>query len=229
MDTGRNCMSDRIRNAIASRIYDGTLLPGTRLLELELAREFDTSQTPVREALRELESLRLVESKPYRGTRVRAISNREMAEAYEVRGALERLAAILAVQLRAGTFPEIRQALDGITTAAEQGDAESYARHNLDFHRLILVASGNTTLLQTWESLAFETRMRISIGRSTQDLLRERVPVHAEILQALERGDGEAAGTLLQTHSAAMTQFWRRRPPERVIHDDEETLAAAPL
>lgn len=228
MDTGRSCMSDRIRNAIASRIYDGRLPPGTRLVELELAKEFDTSQTPVREALRELESLRLVESRPYRGTRVRAISNREMAEAYEVRGALERLAAILAVQLRDGKFPEIRQALDGITTAAEQGDAEGYARHNLDFHRLILVASGNATLLQTWESLAFETRMRISIGRSTRELLLERVPVHAEILQALEQGNGEAAGDLLQVHSAAMTQFWRRRPPERVIHDDEEALATAP-
>src|SRR4051812_24212981 len=89
MNFDRQCMSDQIRDTLTSKIFDGRLQPGDRLVELEIAREFDTSQTPVREALRELESLRLVESAPYRGTRVRAISDREMFESYTVRGVLE--------------------------------------------------------------------------------------------------------------------------------------------
>ncbi len=64
MDTTRNCMSDRIRRTLTDRILSGDLAPGVRLLEKELAKEFDTSQTPVREALRELETMRLVDSAP---------------------------------------------------------------------------------------------------------------------------------------------------------------------
>jgi len=92
----RRCMSDHICAELSRRIFDGTLKAGQRLVELDIAREFDTSQTPVREALRELESQRLVESEPYRGTRVRATSRQEMADAYAVRGTLEEMAARLA-------------------------------------------------------------------------------------------------------------------------------------
>ena len=72
----RSCLSDHIRRELARRILDGTLKPGERLVELKIAAEFESSQTPVREALRELESLRLVESSPYRGTRVRDVGER---------------------------------------------------------------------------------------------------------------------------------------------------------
>ena len=61
-------------------MLDGTYKPGDRLLELQIAREFNSSQGPVREALRELEALRLVESQVYRGTRVRGVNAREMRE-----------------------------------------------------------------------------------------------------------------------------------------------------
>ena len=125
MDRSRHCMSDRIRETLAQRIYDGELAPGDRLIELDIAREFDTSQTPVREALRELETLRLVESVPYRGTRVRGISDREMTEAYTVRGALEQLAGELAaahLKNDPNAIASIRVSLEGIHAAARAGD-----------------------------------------------------------------------------------------------------------
>ena len=65
----RDCMSDRICRTLAERIIGGLLAPGERLVEMRIAKEFRTSQAPVREALRELEALRLVASEPYRGTR----------------------------------------------------------------------------------------------------------------------------------------------------------------
>src|SRR5947209_4717619 len=80
MTVRRDCMRDQIRKELIKRIVDGTYRPGDRLVELQVAREFNTSQAPVREALRELEALRLVESETYRGTRVREISRREMKE-----------------------------------------------------------------------------------------------------------------------------------------------------
>jgi DNA-binding GntR family transcriptional regulator len=200
VDEERNCLSDRIRRALAERIIEGTLRPGARLLELTIAREFNASQTPVREALRELESLRLVESVPYRGTRVREVSAREMAEAYAVRGALERTAAEAAATALKGDVAAFRSAVDRLRDAARDGDREGYARHDHDFHRGIVAASGNRTLLQAWESLAFETRTRLTLARGQFDL-PAIAAWHDTVIDALEAGDGATAGRLLKEHA----------------------------
>jgi DNA-binding GntR family transcriptional regulator len=204
----RSCMSDRIRNQIAARIVDGRLQPGERLYELALAREFDTSQTPVREALRELETLRLVESVPYRGTRVRAVSNREMVEAYVVRGALEALAA----ELSAASFKEnvgsLRRILRQLHQALDAGELEEYGRQNYEFHRVIVLAAGNDVLLKSWESLAIETRMRLNLARIDQSKIPDRAHDHDEIADALERGDGKLAGKLLREHAESFCSLW---------------------
>src|ERR1700753_3371154 len=85
----RTCMRDRIRDVLVSRILDGTYAAGTQLKELNLAREFNVSQTPIREALRELEGSGLVTSERFRGTRVRGADSAEMRESYELRTMLE--------------------------------------------------------------------------------------------------------------------------------------------
>ncbi|HEX3448564.1 MAG TPA: GntR family transcriptional regulator [Isosphaeraceae bacterium] len=200
MDCERNCLSDHIRKALAQRIIDGSLKPGERLVELKIAREFNSSQTPVREALRELESLRLIESLPYRGTRVREVSEREMAEAYAVRAALERLAAESAVTVLKGKAVALRQSVANLLAAARAGDREGYASHDLDLHRAIVSASGNRTLLAIWESLAFETKTRLSLARRQLDLVT-LAAWHETVIDALEAGDGETAGRLLKDHA----------------------------
>src|ERR1700674_4414343 len=86
---------DRIRWALLKRISEGVYLPGERLKEMALAHEFEVSQTPVREAFRELETLGLLVSEHYRGTRVREISSQETYDAYQLRGYLEEIAAQL--------------------------------------------------------------------------------------------------------------------------------------
>src|SRR5277367_5126412 len=135
MGLERDCMSDRIRRVLAERIIAGQLAPGERLVEMRIAEEFETSQAPVREALRELETLRLVESEPYRGTRVREVGEREMAEAYAVRAVLEQAAAELAAPALRGNAESIRRSLEQLRASALEGDREGYARHDLDFHR----------------------------------------------------------------------------------------------
>src|SRR4051812_25814321 len=93
MSVRRDCMREQIRRELLKRILNGTYKPGDRLIELQVAREFNTSQAPVREALRELEALRLVETQTYRGTRVREISRKEWQESAWVRALLEEAAA----------------------------------------------------------------------------------------------------------------------------------------
>ena len=91
MDSGfkRVCMRDRIRDVLVARILDGTYPSGLQLKELSLAREFNVSQAPIREALRELEGTGLVTSERYRGTRVRGADLVEMRESYELRLMME--------------------------------------------------------------------------------------------------------------------------------------------
>ncbi|WP_435011027.1 GntR family transcriptional regulator [Tundrisphaera lichenicola] len=200
MGIDRDCMSDRIRRILAERIISGQLAPGERLVEMKIAKEFQTSQAPVREALRELATLRLVESEPYRGTRVREVNQREMAEAYAVRAVLEQAAAEAAARVLKGNVEALRSIQAELRVASLAGDLESYARLNVAFHRRIVEASGNQVLLQTWESLGFETRVRILFTRTEPDLLRSAA-THDPIIEALDAGEGTTAGRLLREHA----------------------------
>src|SRR2546430_15650968 len=92
----RVCMRDHIRDTLVGRILDGTYPAGTQLKELRLAREFDVSQAPIREALREREGSGLVASQRFRGTRVRGADFAEMRESYELRIMLEMRSVVLA-------------------------------------------------------------------------------------------------------------------------------------
>jgi DNA-binding GntR family transcriptional regulator len=200
MSLERDCMSDRIRRVLAERIIGGLLAPGERLVEMRIAEEFRTSQAPVREALRELETLRLVESEPYRGTRVREVGERDMAEAYAVRAVLEQAAAEAAAATLMGNVDRLRRTLEELRAAALAQDREGYAKHDIDFHRGIVEAAGNRILLQTWDSLGFDVRLRIMLARKETDLPRFAA-CHDPILDALDAGDGPTAGRLLREHA----------------------------
>src|SRR5262249_37579214 len=170
------------------------------LVELQIARELKTSQGPVREALRELEALRLVESETFRGTRVRALSDREMEEAGKVRGVLEQSAAQWgAANLKRDVAP-LRAELEAIRRAAAAGDKDAYAKHNMAFHRLIIQAADNPVLLRVWDSMMLEVRTRIGLSQLNIDLTFA-AETHVPIVEAFERGDGETAGRLLREHA----------------------------
>lgn len=204
-------MSDRIRQILEQRIISGVLKPGDRLLELEIAKEFNTSQTPVREALEGLHTQRLVESIPYRGTYVRAISSREMQEAYAVRGVLEQLAAELASPLLKGDVSELKAIQADLVSAAARGDIMAYAEHNERFHRTIIEQSRNQMLAEAWRNLGFEMRVRILMSKHYEPNLLARAAEHDPVVRALERQDGVAAGKFLREHSRLCSERWQER------------------
>jgi DNA-binding GntR family transcriptional regulator len=193
-------MRDQIRRVLVQRILDGYYKPGDRLVELQIARELKTSQGPVREALRELEALRLVESETYRGTRVRALTDREREEAGQVRGMLEQAAAQWAAVVLKRNVAPLRAELEAIREAAATHDLDGFARHNMAFHRLIVEAAGNAVLLRVWDSLMLEVRTRIGLSQLDIDMTFA-AETHLPIVEALDRGDGEAAGRLLREHA----------------------------
>ena len=100
----RTVLREQVKDILLHRIVSGDLKPGERLVETRIANELGTSQAPVREALRDLELLRLVESEPFRGARVRGFGEAELIEVYPVRAVLEEFAAKEATKLASG-FP----------------------------------------------------------------------------------------------------------------------------
>jgi DNA-binding GntR family transcriptional regulator len=193
---------DQVRRVLTERILAGHYKPGDRLVELQIARELGTSQGSVREALRELEASRLVESEPRRGTRVRVVSLKELQDAYFARGILEQAAAATAGKAFKGNVGKLREEFQGMLEAAEARDLGEQAAHVYALHRMIVEASGNSVLLRLWESLAFETRVRVRL-ESAIDLELVKISYEA-IFAALEKGDSRASARLLLEHAASL-------------------------
>lgn len=198
----RETMRDRIKQVLLNRILDGTYKPGDRLVEMQIAREMDTSQAPVREALRELEVMRLVESEAYRSTRVREVSQHELQEFYQVRAELEAFAARLAAPLFYEDPEPLQTALASLLAAVQAKDFEQITRHDAAFHRLIVETSGNSVLLHVWNSLAIEawTRINVILLKQKRVNLQSLFKEHQEIADALVQGDGTTSGELLRKH-----------------------------
>ncbi len=195
----RVILREQVKERILERILDGSYEPGERLVETRIAQELGTSQAPVREALRELELLRFVESEPFRGARVRAVSAAELAEIYPVRAAVEEVAAREAAVRLGGDVAALEAELDAIHRAADAGDLHALAEHDTCFHRLIVEAAGNGILLGVWNSLSIETRTVITALLTGIDG-HELAELHRPVLDALRAGDAEAAGTALRRH-----------------------------
>ena len=195
----RDSMADRVKQDLLRRIMSGDLSPGTRLIELQIARELNTSQGPVREALCELEGLELVVTEPYKGTRVREVTPQDIREAYMVRAVLENLVGQLAAPHFKGSVAQLKKTATAIRDAAVKKDVAAYTRLDMNFHRLIVEGAGNRVLLRTWDSLAFEVRLQMRLKRGDVDLMAVQ-EAHWKIIDALDKGDGKHAGELLQKH-----------------------------
>lgn len=199
MSLNRAVLSDQVKEILLKRILDGEYSPGDRLVEMHIAQEFEISQAPVREALRELEALGFVESEPYRGTRVRAVTKSELTEIYPVRAALEEVAARAAAVHLAGNVEALEAELEAMLAAAEKGDLYEEVQHDVEFHRLIVEASGNRVLQDMWRSLRIEARTLISVLKAHIGGY-ELAELHRPVLEALAEGDAEKAGLLLRNH-----------------------------
>lgn len=196
----RNCMHDRIRWTILERIVAGVYLPGERLKELTLAREFHVSQAPVREALRKLEAVGVLKSEPYRGTRVRELTPKELRDAYQLRGILEQSATEFMSSLPEESIRYLEQEFALMRDAVRTGDLQALACHNRNFHRRIMEHCDNKEVFRAWQSLGICMRSRLNVQRWVEEL-PEAIASHQPIIDAFRAGDLRHAGELLREHS----------------------------
>jgi DNA-binding GntR family transcriptional regulator len=185
----------RLHNAIRR----GEFQPGDRLREVDVADRLSLSRTPVREALRKLESDGIVEHRPRIGAVIRTLTHAEVVELYEMRIVLERTAAEMASKHASAAEADTLDHLNELIKL-EQDDPQTAAAHNQDFHRCIYLAArnrflgsaarglNNALMLLGPTTLADETRIQTVIGQ------------HQDIIDAIRGGNAQAAGLAAETH-----------------------------
>jgi len=221
----RSVLADQVRDRLLERIVSGRYPPDARIVETQVARELGTSQAPVREALRALEAIGIVEILPFRGARVRRPGPREILEAYAVRAALETLAARLAVpRMSDADIGELLGYGDAMESAATRGDSHGVAEADARFHERIVEIADNRTLLKTWRGLQPYPRTYISLivpgadpGWSSH--------LHTPILGALRRRDTDAVVGAIEAHFIEARENMARRWPST---DQEDRDVASP-
>jgi DNA-binding GntR family transcriptional regulator len=213
----RMVLSDQVKDRLLEAILDGRYPPGARIVETRVARELGTSQAPVREALRDLEALGLVETTAFRGARVRHPSADELLEAFVVRSQLETLAARLAVpRMTDADFEQLAGYLGEMRRAARIGDLHAEAVADAAFHGRVVEVSGNAMLRRVWQRLEPLSRTYITLVAPGAD--RHAIAdMHQPILDALRGRDAGRAALALDHHytaaGAMLANLWAGDAP----------------
>jgi DNA-binding GntR family transcriptional regulator len=200
-------MSDRIRSLLLDRIVGGSYKPGDKLLEIPLSEEFGTSVAPVREALRGLEAMRVVQCLPYKGTRVKEFSAKDIHDAYQIRAVLEQFAASNQCSLET-TVKVLKEIQTKIAQTIDQKSFANYVSLNFDFHRVIVEAAASQLLSELWNVAMIWSSIRLelltkepeSIEQVTKEVT-QGYSDHQQIVTLLEDGKLIEAGALLKQHA----------------------------
>jgi DNA-binding GntR family transcriptional regulator len=196
----RSVLADQVKEWLLAAILDGTYPPNARIIETQVAKELGTSQAPIREALRGLEALGMVDIVPFHGARVRQTGTDELLEAYLVRSALEVLGAQLAAKrMTDDDIEAIAAQGERMYRAADAGDAKAVAREDAALHELILTCSGNKTLVRVWRSLEPFFRTYITLVGPRSDP-QWSAHLHDPILEAVRARDSDRLVQAIERH-----------------------------
>ena len=198
--------SDMVADMLRELITDRQLSPGTPLRQRDLAEQFDVSYTPVREALRRLESEGLVVTDVHRGATVAHTESEELEENYRILAALEALAGSLAVaKMTDGDLAEI-EALYREVAACRAAD-ERLAELNRQFHFRVYECAHSPMLLLLMRLLWRSFPDGPQAGRPHQ----ESVQQHAELVSALKERDEERVAAIIWDHVLGSIKYLSQR------------------
>ncbi|MDQ8702520.1 GntR family transcriptional regulator [Streptomyces sp. LHD-70] len=196
----------RVIAEMRRRIIEGGIEPGAPLSELALADEFGVSRTPVREALKQLQTEGLVEIRPRVGTFVTTPSRREITELFEMKELLEGAAVRLLAQR--GRVPELdllERNLREADEAVARDDRERYAELVREFHDLLISGADNTKLEAHYRmlmnQLAYSRLVKTSLSQPGRALQSDRE--HHRVLELILEKDGDSAEQVMREHVRA--------------------------
>lgn len=202
-----------VYEALRSEIMDGQLQPGEVMVIDSLARRFQVSIIPVREALRQLQAERLVEIQPHTGVRVTPVDISALPEIFALLGALETASALHALEaLTPLDLEEMEAILATLEATAARGDSSGFEEANRQFHLLPCRIAGFTraeqglrSILAEWERLhrlAFQGTRPPNPEQANKD--------HRAIVRAFRQKDADKLAQLIQRHNATALSHYQR-------------------
>ena len=201
IDSHRKTLAEELRLQLADEIIGGVLEPGAALDEMNLARRFRVSRTPVREAIRQLAASGLVEARAHRGALVARPSTDRLLGMFEAMAELEALCAGLSAERMTGAE---RRALEAsheqLRTLIQVGNPQSFHEANEAFHGAIYAGTHNDYLAE----MTIDTRTRVQPFRRAQfrnlGRLAKSHMEHDRVVVAIMRGDRDGAGAAMRAH-----------------------------
>jgi len=193
-------LSTSVKKLLLDRVMTGYYKPGERIVELQLSKELGTSQSPVREALRDLAAIGIVTIHSRRGARVRQPTAKELADNSLVRSEIDALAAALAsTLLDEAVLDELREAYADMERHHAVGNHVAMTQADAQFHRIIATTSANAAILHVFDQLEPFARTFITLTLPTvtgKSIIAE----HKLILDALEIRDASLAARRAREH-----------------------------
>ncbi|GAC1498089.1 MAG: GntR family transcriptional regulator [Vulcanimicrobiaceae bacterium] len=194
-------LAEHVHRRLQEQIVAGAFLDGHRIVEREIAEELRVSRGPVRDAIRMLEVEGLVVTSPRRGSRVAVPTEADAAEIYELREALEPLAAtMLVVRADPQAFADLEREIDVLERAVRSQDWAGATNADMRFHGLIFRHSGNRRFLRIWEGLEKQLLLIFALHRPMYRSIDDVFERHRDYLDVLRVGDVAAIREHVRKH-----------------------------
>lgn len=200
----KTSLREQALSALRRAITTGQLQPGTHLVETELSEALQISRGTLREAMRQLQQEGLISAGARGRLSVRHLDTKEISDIFDVRAALESLAASTLASRgdRTAIVADLRHAVAEMERWAAS-NLEDRIEADLKFHRTMCHLTGNETLLHSWTSLEGSIRMSIMYAGVDRALKNMDAKRHHEIVDAIEAGDAVDAAATVRTHMAS--------------------------
>ncbi|MDA1000228.1 MAG: GntR family transcriptional regulator [bacterium] len=208
--TRKNSLTEKAYRFLEEQIVEMRAGPGERISEAETARQLQISRGPVREALRQLESIGIVHRVANRGVRVANFEEKELEELDTLRNHLLALAGRLAAEnATSGHLDKMKKIIVKMSPAVEAEDFSTYSALNIQFHDLLNEATGNTKLCQHLAQIYRQIRRYNLLAMSFPEGMLDSFESHKRIFGALAQHDPEAAEKELINHGQLSYQVLR--------------------
>jgi DNA-binding GntR family transcriptional regulator len=197
-------LREKILETIRDAILKGSLKPGERVSEPDLAERFGISRTPIREAFRQLESEGYLEVVPRKGAVVASLSARDIEEFYAIKIILEGFAARMAAdKLTAKEIERLESINERLHKIAKEGDVKTFFRVHNEFHEVFIKAAGNDKLSEMINQLVMKFKRLRLVSLSQPGRMIVSIEDHHDMIQAFKDHDGSRADSLVR-HAATI-------------------------
>jgi DNA-binding GntR family transcriptional regulator len=216
--TADNLVKNQLAEELRKEILTGSLLPGERIIEGKWATKFGVAQASIREAINILAQAGFVTKAPGRSARVIHLSEADVAHIYQLRGAIEGLAARLAAQ-SPGDLNELRATMDAMRESARTGDREGLIDCDLHYHLALCELSHNPYLIEHARRIlvplfAF-VRMRVSASGQSTSAWEKDLEAHQKIIDLIGEGESDVAEQYvkraMERFAKTAYDYWEKR------------------